>query len=97
VSLAANAAACIDSASSIATPLSLNALTASRVEIAASRITFATFLTALAVSSDSIFSCARDAGLDELVAPRLCFLLIGIFIPQNYLSILALVHFARSS
>jgi hypothetical protein len=97
VSLAANAAACIDSASSIATPLSLNALTASRVEIAASRITFATFLTALAVSSASFFSCARDVGLDELVVPRLCVLLIGIFIPQIYLSILALAHFARSS
>jgi hypothetical protein len=48
--LAAFAAACIDSASSVTAPLSVNALTASRVEIAASRIAFAVFLTALAVS-----------------------------------------------
>ena len=45
VSLAAFVAACIDSASSVTTPLSLNALTASRVEIAASRILFAASFT----------------------------------------------------
>jgi predicted amidohydrolase len=44
-------AASIDSASSVTTPLSLNALTASRVEIAASRIAFAASLTAFAVCS----------------------------------------------
>jgi hypothetical protein len=55
MSLAAFAAACIDSASSVITPLSVNALTASRVEIDASPIAFAVFLTALAVSSAGPF------------------------------------------
>src|ERR671918_1162594 len=51
VSLAAVAATCTDSASSITAPLSLNAFTASLVDTAASLIDFATSLTALAVSS----------------------------------------------
>jgi hypothetical protein len=90
--LAAIAAVCIDSASSVTTPLSLNALTASRVEIAASRIAFAAFLTALAVSSAWLFDWELDVGLDEPVDLELRILLIGVITPQIYLSILALVH-----
>jgi hypothetical protein len=92
MSLAAFVAAFIDSASSVITPLSVNALNASHVEIDASRIAFAVFLTALAVSSAWPFDWEHYIGFNEVVVPEICVLLIGVIIPQIYLNTLVLAR-----